>query len=272
MTAVGSGVTNFSAGDWVVPMVRRPCNGPCKPCADGRTDLCATGDYVERGIVRMHGYFTDFAVDEPRYLLRVPDNLLDCAILIEPLSVVEKAVETAIGAHNGYYGSDPPRALILGAGTIGILSAFALEARGFEAAIRSLEDRGHPRARLLESAGIRYFSDSECWPADIVIEAAGSVEALAAGALSLARNGILVTLGAPNAEVAFPFRDLIIKSQMLIGSVNATAASFDAAIRDLARFDRRTLQNMIHRVRFDDYGRTLTGPLSAHAKIVHMLG
>jgi len=82
---------------------------------------------------------------------------------------------------------------------------------------------------------------------------------------------VLVTLGAPNATIAFPFRDLIIKNQALIGSVNASPASFALALDDLSGFDRRVLDAMIHRVHFEEYGRTLTGPLSPHPKVIHMM-
>src|SRR5579859_63920 len=144
VVATGSNVDSLQTGDWVVPMVRRPC-AACRPCADGRSDLCASGGYVERGIVRLHGYFTDFAADDCRYLLKVPAGLLDVAILIEPLSAVEKAVAVALETHNAYYSFDPPRALVLGAGTIGILAALALRERGFEVTVASLEERDHPR-------------------------------------------------------------------------------------------------------------------------------
>jgi threonine dehydrogenase-like Zn-dependent dehydrogenase len=267
---VGRNVEALKAGDWVIPMVRRPCSG-CRPCANGRADLCATGEYVERGIVRLHGYFTDLAVDESRYLLQVPADILDCAILVEPLSAVEKAVETAQRAHGEYFTFDPPRALVLGAGAIGILAAMVLRERGFDVTVASLEDRAHPRARILDAAGIPYRGVDETCPSDVVIEATGSIEALAIGARSLECNGVMITLGAPNATVAFPFRDLIIKNQALIGSVNATALSFRQALADLARFDRHVLRSMIHRVGFDDFDQTLLGPLGPFPKVVHML-
>ncbi len=267
---VGRNVDALKPGDWVVPMVRRPCSG-CRPCASGRPDLCATGEYVERGIVRLHGYFTDLAVDQSRYLLLVPSDLLDCAILVEPLSAVEKAIETAQRAHTAYFTFDPPRALVLGAGAIGILAALTLRERGFDVAVASLEDREHPRVRVLDAAGIRYSAVDAARSADVVIEAAGSAEALAAGARLLAHNGVLIALGAPNAATAFPFRDLIIKNQALIGSVNATAQSFEQALRDLARFDRKVLRAMIHRAGFDDFQQTLQGPLAPYPKVVHML-
>lgn len=267
----GRQVKGFERGDWVVPMVRRPCNPPCAPCRDGRADLCATGDYIERGIVRLHGYFTDLAVDESRYLVRVPPESCDVAILIEPMTAVEKAIETAQSAHLEYYCFDPPRALILGAGTIGILAALAMRERGFEVSVTSREERDHPRVQLLSAAGIPYIGTEDTWAADVVIEATGSAEALVTGAQSLARNGVMVTLGSPNATIPFPFRDLIIKNQSLIGSVNATPESFRQATSDLACFDRAVLRKMIHRVRFEDYESTLIGPLGPQPKMVHMM-
>jgi len=267
----GRNVSNLRPGDWVVPMVRRPCVPACKPCAAGRMDLCATGNYVERGIVRLHGYFTDFAMDESRYLLPVPPDLLDVAILIEPLTAVEKSIEVAQRAHLEYFGFDPPRALVLGAGTIGILAALALRDRGFDVTVCSREERDHPRVRVLDAAGIRYAGTEATWPADIVIEATGAAEALVTGARSLARNGVMIALGSPNASIAFPFRDLIIKNQALIGSVNATTDSFRQALHDLARFDRGVLQSMIHRVGFHDFEQTLKGPLCSYPKMVHVV-
>jgi threonine dehydrogenase-like Zn-dependent dehydrogenase len=267
---VGRNAGPLKPGDWVVPMVRRPCPG-CRPCASGRPDLCATGQYLERGIVRLHGYFTELAVDESRYLLRVPSDLLDCAILVEPLTAVEKAVETALRAHIEYFTFDPPRALVLGAGAIGILAALTLRERGFDVAVASLEDREHPRIRVLEMAGIPYTAADAAPPSDIVIEAAGAAAALTAGMRSLAHNGVLIVLGAPNAAITFPSRDLIIKNQSVIGSVNATPQSFEQAIQDLTKFDRKVLRAMIHRAGYDDFEWTLQGPLPPYPKVVHML-
>src|SRR4030095_62527 len=48
--AVGSGVTEFRAGDLVVPVVRRALAGRHR-----RVDLLPFGAFTERGIVREHG-------------------------------------------------------------------------------------------------------------------------------------------------------------------------------------------------------------------------
>ena len=81
----------------------------------------------------------------------------------------------------------------------------------------------------------------------------------------------MITLGAPNKAIEFPFRDMIIRNQALIGSVNATSDSFQQGCRDLALFDRRLLRAMIHRTRFEHFGQTLTGRLGPYPKVVHMM-
>ena len=131
----GPAVTAVSTGDIVVPIVRRPCSPPCNWCATGRRDLCSSGQYRERGIVGAHGYFTELAVDRATDLVRIPENLSEHAVLIEPLSVVEKAVANASRLHPGH----PESALILGAGPVGLLAAMLLKIRGFSVDICSLE-------------------------------------------------------------------------------------------------------------------------------------
>lgn len=262
----GRDVKNVAPGDWVAPIVRRPCPA-CSACASGRADLCLSGKYRERGIVAAHGYFTELAVDDSRFLVRIPERILDFAVLLEPLSVVEKAVEAAQHAHSGLWASTPPKALVLGAGTVGILAALVLRERGFNTAVSSLENTGHPRVRLLEHAGIPYESRT----ADVVIEATGSPEAAVRGIECLARNGVLVVLGASNARVEFPFRDLILANQTVLGSVNAAPHAFERGLEDLERLDPAILKQMIHRVPFDRFKETITGPLTPHPKLVHMI-
>ena len=91
---VGSGVTGLAPGDLAVLMVRRPCpHDGCAPCRRGRPDFCITGDFTERGIKGAHGYMTEFVVDDQRYMVKVPKELREVAVLLEPLTVAEKAAE-----------------------------------------------------------------------------------------------------------------------------------------------------------------------------------
>ena len=66
---IGPRVTSFQPGDLVVPTVRRPCpHGHCVSCRDARQDFCFTGDFTERGIKMVHGYMTEFFVEDQTHL------------------------------------------------------------------------------------------------------------------------------------------------------------------------------------------------------------
>lgn len=262
----GTGTDDLKAGDWVVPFVRRPCSPPCRSCARDRRDLCLTGRAPERGIFGAHGYFTEYAVDAAADVVRVPQELVDVAVLIEPLSVVEKTVETALRLHVEH----PRTALVLGAGPIGILAALALQERGLKVAIHSLEPEEHPRARLVRDAGMEYSKRIEAEKADVLIEATGSAAAAFAGFRALAPLGVYGILGSPNAQGEVPFIDMLVKNQVLFGSVNAGPGAFARAVTDLARFDRRILTRMLHRVRFEDFATTIPTPQPA-VKTVHVI-
>ena len=59
-------------GDLAVLTVRRPCSHEVHPVPQSRQDFCITGDFTERGIKGIHGYMTEFVVDEEQYVVKVP--------------------------------------------------------------------------------------------------------------------------------------------------------------------------------------------------------
>ena len=62
--------------------------------------------YFERGINLRHGFLTEYVVDEPEYIVRVPENLKDVGVLMEPMSVAQKPSSRPIASSNAYaYGS-----------------------------------------------------------------------------------------------------------------------------------------------------------------------
>ncbi len=260
----GAAAQGFAPGDWVVPMIRRPCAALCRSCARGRTDLCLTHQYTERGIFGADGYFTELAVDDAHYLIRIPDHLVSYAVLMEPLSVVEKAVGRAIAVRQ----TDERSALVLGLGPIGILAALVLQARGYSVTLYSLEPEDHPRVRLLTRHGIRYVRSLD-GPADLIVEAAGSAELALAAVRLLAPAGIFVTLGAQQATGEFSFINLIVGNHTIVGSVNSNRESFEQALRDLDLLPRDALTAMIRRFGFEDYRRTLFEQPGSEPKFVH---
>jgi len=259
-----SNTPRFRPGDLVAPLVRRGCRGPCRFCVQGRRDLCESGTYTERGIMGAHGYFADLAVDRAEDLVALPDSLREVGVLLEPLSVVEKAIRLALRAME----QEPRSALVLGAGPIGYLTTLALLARGIAVTVSSLEED----CKALREAGAEYCRKSPP-AAEIVIEAAGAGQAAFTAVQSIAPGGVAVILGAMNTAGEFPFRDLILGNRKVIGSVNAAPVDFEAAVSDLARFPMPVVAGMVERLGRSDFHSSLTGngPAPARPKLVHVL-
>jgi threonine dehydrogenase-like Zn-dependent dehydrogenase len=260
---VGAAVTSLRPGDCVVPMIRRACSPSCPCCARRRSDLCVSGKYRERGIFGLHGYFCEMAVDSEQDLVAVPERLAEFAVLAEPLSVVEKAIQTAMK-----FREEPPvTAGVFGAGPVGLLAAMALRSRGLDVWLYSLESADHPRAKLVEQIGARYAMSH----ADIVVEATGAAEAAFAAIRCLAPLGVCALLGADTGDGHVSFRDLVVGNRIVFGSVNASPEAFALAIEDLGRFDPAMLRKLIDRRPFAAFPESIAAPSSGPAKIAHVI-
>ncbi len=271
---VGEGVQHLKVGDLVVPVVRHPCSDPgCRACRAGRQDFCFTGTYTERGIVGLHGYMTEMVVDDAHYLNPVPADLRDVAILTEPLTIAEKAFsqvwqiqQRLPWLYEGVSANEPGRglkAVVLGAGPIGLLGAMYLVTAGFETYVYSRSPVPNNKAAAVEGIGAAYIS-SETTPIEEFTAMVGTFElvyeALDAAPLSvevlrlLGRNGVFVFTSVPDERKLFgidasqALHNLSMKNQVVVGTVNAGPATFPAAIEHLAMFRQRwpqTLQELI---------------------------
>src|SRR5262249_46325589 len=150
----------LAPGDLVAITVRRPCDdATCAACRVGRQDFCVSGGFTERGIKALDGFMTELVVEEERYLVRVPRSLAEVGVLIEPLTVSAKAA-LDVDAIRRRYPWEPLglRALVLGAGPIGLLSAMMLAARNMTTFVYSREPADGDRAELARSFGAEYIS------------------------------------------------------------------------------------------------------------------
>ncbi len=262
---VGSAVSIFRPGDLVVPSVRRPCpHSHCRPCQVDLQDFCETGDFTERGIKMTHGFMTEYYVESEKYLTLVPPELRDVAVLVEPLTVAEKALAQVwqIQQRLPWIGSTDPklgrghglRAVVLGAGPVGILGTMALLANGFETFVYSRSLAPNVKSELVESMGAKYFSTQTETPErfaervgriDLVYEAAGVSRVSFQVLQTLGLNGIFVFTGIPaphppiEIDADLLMRNIVLKNQVIVGTVNADREAFHAAIRDLGVFIQR---------------------------------
>jgi glucose 1-dehydrogenase len=234
----------FTRGQLVTATVRRSC-GRCIACADDSPDSCLTGDYSERGITRLHGYARELVAEDPTQLVAIPSSLGRLGVLAEPTSICERALR-----HAGTIGGRQPwqleRALVIGAGAIGLLMTYLLRLGGIEVWTASLE----PENELVEASGASYMSTqdndlSELGQFDLVIEAAGNVQLMARTLGQLRRSGVACILGIDPREQTVEVDgrvlgvDLILENRVLFGSVNAQRRDWLAAVADLDRARER---------------------------------
>jgi threonine dehydrogenase-like Zn-dependent dehydrogenase len=257
VVAAGPRVTRVRPGDCAVFTVRRGC-GRCHPCRMDRPDMCATGEYRERGIRGIDGYQTEYVVDQERYTVRVPRAFAAIAVLTEPLSVVEKAIEEATRLQLGRLPGISTesewllgrRCLVAGLGPVGLLAAMVLRLRGAEVHGLDVVDADTARPRWLTGIGGHYVDGREVAPArvheaigaaDFVVEASGVARLAFDLVNALAPNGIGVLTGIPlgDTPVEIPgpslMRTLVLGNRVMLGSVNAARAHFERAVDDLAR-------------------------------------
>jgi glucose 1-dehydrogenase len=247
----GSG---FAPGDLIAGVVRRPDPLPCPACAADEWDMCQTGDFVELGIKERHGYGSERFRLDPRFAVRLEPGLGDLGVLLEPTSVLAKALEHAerIGARAWF---DPRVALITGAGPIGLLAALLARQRGLDTHVVDLVTEG-AKPRLVADLGAHYHSTPVAelpLEPDIVIECTGVGEVvidathLAAPGAVVALTGISHSERAGEAYLDALNKDLVLGNKVVFGTVNAARRHYDQAADALAAADPGWLARLITR-------------------------
>jgi glucose 1-dehydrogenase len=246
---LGKDVTGYSVGDRIVPTVRRPDN--CPNCARGESDMCLYGSYKEHGIYKLHGFASEFSVSDSDFLVKVPaDFRNDVAVLLEPMSVVEKAVFQIYKIQERMSFWEPDKALVLGAGALGLLATCLLRARNLEVTTVATRPKKSKKARIAESVGARYVNATEAPLSElgerfnIIIEATGNAE-VAGGALGLSeRNGVLCFLGVySDKTVSIDLGDIlrsdVLGNKLFLGSVNANRKYFELGLGDMSEIEKK---------------------------------
>jgi len=251
----GPEVVKVKKGDYGVFIVRRGC-GKCKACLNGRSDMCFTGDYTERGIKGADGYQAEYVVDKEQYLVKVPAQMKEIGVLTEPMSVAAKAIDEASiiqqarlkGFDNETEWFKGKKALIAGIGPIGLMAAFALRLRGADVIGMDIVDESSLRPQILKQIGGHYVDgrkvqttdlDDVCGESDFVFEATGIAKLQIQLLDALAINGIYVVTGIPagdrpmTIEAGALLQQLVLKNQILLGSVNASLHHYQMAVNDL---------------------------------------
>jgi threonine dehydrogenase-like Zn-dependent dehydrogenase len=194
--------------------------GHCARCARAETNLCET--YDEFGFTR-DGAAAGLVVVPSALVHPIAASVaaLD-AVLTEPACVVYRGL-TRAGVAPG------SRVLVIGDGTIALLTAHLL--RLWSPAEVVLLGRREAQAGLAAAAGAARFETSPGAAGagyDLVVEAAGAVEAAAVAITAARRGGTVLLLGLPphGETVALSVDDAVNNDLAILGSFSYTTRAW----------------------------------------------
>ncbi len=208
VAALGEGVSSLAIGQPVClePLVR--C-GRCPQCRDGAYNYCER--FTLLGGIR-NGGMADYVVAPAYAVYPLPPEVPpEQGSLVEPLAVATHALRQA-----------PPvpgeAVLVIGAGTIGLAATTVAHDLGARVSVIAR----HPhQARVAQALGAEHLAaPGDAVPLDhfsVVVETAGTDQALALATSACRRRGAILTLA--SAPVSFDLTPVVLKGLRLLGSV-----------------------------------------------------
>lgn len=245
--------SSLKTGDLVVGIVRRPDPVPCPNCAVGEWDMCTNGQYTERGIKEIHGFMSQRWRSEPDYLIKIDPTLGILGVPLEPMTVITKALEqVAMAGQRAFW--EPRTALVTGAGPIGLLAALRLKANNLEVHVLDRAETGL-KADLVRALGGTYHSGRVTeldFEPDVIVECTGVGAVIADSIQQIGSGGILCLTGigaggSAMGAVADTAAAVVLKNNVIVGSVNANKRHWYKAGQNLMRSDRAWLSRVITR-------------------------
>jgi threonine dehydrogenase-like Zn-dependent dehydrogenase len=246
-----AGASDFSKGELVVPVVRRPDG--CVNCRSGRYDMCLEGNYQECGIRGAHGFVREYLAEETRFLVRVPRNLRQVAVLTEPMSIATKGVDQAVEFHRR--SANPIQvALVLGAGSLGLLVSAFLQLQGFRTYTLDIVPKSSLKAQLAEAIGATYLDGrdyiitelpGQIGNLDLIVEATGNSTVAFQAISALGVNGVLCLMGVSTGEKPLEIcadclnMQMVLGNKTVFGTVSSNRSHFERAIQLLGEIEQR---------------------------------
>ena len=237
VASVGKHVRGFSEGDRVTFDSTIYC-GACDFCRRGEVNLCDRRQVlgVSCGDYRRAGAFAEFVLVPARVAYHLPAHLsFSEAALLEAVSVAVHAVSLIPV-------SPEDSALVIGAGTIGLLVQQALRAAGCQRVVVS--DIDPTRLKLSRELGgtttvlandlaqeVSRFTNGT--GVDIVVEAVGTNATVAAAIDSVRKGGKIVLVGNVTPEVSIHLQKVVSRQILLQGSC-ASSGEYPRAIKQLS--------------------------------------
>ncbi|CEI82066.1 Galactitol-1-phosphate 5-dehydrogenase [Oceanobacillus oncorhynchi] len=202
ITETGSEVQGLNEGDRVAVAPLVPCE-QCSSCASGHPALCENYSFIGS---REQGAMAEYVAVNAKNILTLPDEITDQeAALIEPLTVAIHGIEK-VDIHAG------ASAVVFGAGTIGMMSLLALQAKGAgEITVIDIDNAKLEMAKALGATVIvnslevdldDYFKENQ--RPEIVVETAGVQQTQVQSLSVVEKLGQVVYVGTAKKEITFP--------------------------------------------------------------------
>ena len=201
--SVGAGVTGLYPGERVVGFPLIWC-GRCPPCGRGRYALCENYDY--RGS-RSDGGFAEFVTLPRENVLPVPED-----VSFEEAAMTEPAAVALHGVLRGGAPAEGDAVAVFGAGPVGLMAAQWARIMGADPVF--IFDIVQEKLVLARRLGFAQgYSSGQVDPLDVIrrrtegrgvnlcIEAAGAPSALVQAVQAISRDGQVIVLGNPSADV-----------------------------------------------------------------------
>ena len=243
---IGDGVSGFAKGDRVVVEPIKSCR-ECAYCRTGQYQICPKhillGTFVPGGLAEF--------ITVPAYTLYPLPNALDWGLgaLAEPLAVAVHGlhiVELALGE----------RVLVMGSGTIGLLSVLAAKAAGAGEVVATYR-YGHQAEAAIAAGADRVLKDAETGGLekagiDVVVETVGGAAPTLSQALGIVRpGGRISVLGLFTQPIQMNALGLMLKEVRMAGGITycrpGQHSDFDTALSILLSHPDRARAIITHR-------------------------
>ena len=208
--------------------------------------MCLDGDYKEHGIRFLHGFASDYALTDANFVVPVLDELKHVAVLLEPLSIAEKALYQAMKIQQRLKIWTPKRVLVLGAGALGLLVTILLRSAGFDVSTVARQAPESLKVKIVNSVGASYINsvtnplDSLDQKYDLIVEATGNAQVAIQSTRFLSANGVLCLLGVYSSRI-FSYdmgdllREVVLGNKLVFGSVNANKRYFELGLQHMSK-------------------------------------
>jgi len=252
----GSGL---EAGQVVVPTVRRKPDGETNEYfRRGEPDMAPDGEYVERGIVGEHGFMAEYFTSPADTLVPIPDRLADYGMLVEPISIAEKANDHAFSTREPFEWR-PDSACVLGNGSLGLLTLWMLGREFDRTYCVGRRDRPDATIDVIDELGATYVDSRETpvdqlprdhESVDYVFEATGYAPHAVQTVHALAPNGVGALLGIPGSwefeiDGGALHKEIVLHNKCLIGTVNSHVKHFEDAVETLDEMPDWLLEDLV---------------------------